>query len=531
MAETLKPATSSRRRISQIVEVNLGVTPATGTWRSLPFMEGAALNQTQTFNRSGEIKSNRQGGRQVGGNIQVGGTLPVPLKYDDAILELLESALSGAFTIPAASGAGGNTSGFAFNHVGVQASGTITLGSNPANGDTVVVNGVTFTFRTIPVNATDVEIGLNAAASAANLRADLAASTNDLVTVATYSVSTNAVTVNFKDVGTEGNSFTLAKTGSAVTVSGATLSGGTAGSDQITRSSGSFLLDGWQAGNAIVVTNATTAGNNIALSDGVTVAAVTATALTLSANARITTDETFGSATVLTTNARFIRSSTARKTFTHEVSYTDMDPVVHEYFRGNEVNTLAINIPTSGEVTGEFAMIGLVGKITEVEYDRSNNMGTGSKTAGTGTRVEPANTVAFAGSVEGTALERGGSSAPDVESLTININNNRAAKFAVGQSAAPFVEEGDFDVEMTFALYFTDMDVKRQYLDGTRTSLKVVMRDQQDGHRMVLVFPNIVFTAGDTGLSGQTVVLNMTAFAEEDPSYGSKALLWIQPAV
>lgn len=531
MAETLKPATSSRRRISQIVEVNRGVTPATGTWRALPFMEGAALNQTQTFNRSGEIKANRQGGRQVGGNIQVGGTLPVPLKYDLGILELLESAFSGNFTTPTASGAGSNASGFAFDHVGTQATGTITLTNNPSDGDTAVVNGVTFTFRVTPVNTTDVEIGSSSAASASNLRADLAASTNDLVTVATYSVSTNVVTVNYSEVGTAGNSFTLAKTGSAITVSGATLSGGTAGSDQITRSSGSFLQDGWQVGNLVQVTNATTTANNIAPADGVTVAAVTDLALTLSANARITTDETFGATTVLTTNALFVKSGTARKTFTHEVAYTDMDPVVYEYFRGNEVNTLAVNIPTSGEVTGEFAMIGLVGKITEVEYDRSNNMGSGSKTAGTGSRVDSANTVAFAGSVEGTALERGGASAPDVESLTININNNRAAKFAVGQSAAPFVEEGDFDVEMTFALYFTDMDVKKQYLDGTRTSLKVVMRDQQDGHRMVLVFPNIVFTAGDTGLSGQTVVLNMTAFAEEDPAYDAKALLWIQPAV
>jgi len=202
--------------------------------------------------------------------------------------------------------------------------------------------------------------------------------------------------------------------------------------------------------------------------------------------------------------------------------------VTFEYFRGMEVNTGTITIPTSGEVTFEMGMIGLIGLISETQFDRSNNL-SGTTTVGTTTRLAAASTVGFAGSVAGALLDRGGSTAPEVESLTININNNRAARFAVGQQTAAFVEEGDFDVEMTFGLYFRDKAVQEQYLAGTRTDLTVVVVDQLDGHQIRLAFPTVVFTAGDKAVSGQAIVQNMTAFVEEDPTVGSKMQVWFQP--
>lgn len=115
---------------------------------------------------------------------------------------------------------------------GAKASGSITIGTgNAANNDTVTVNGVIFTFKTTPTALRDVRIGASEAATALNLLYALQTSTSAAVVVAYYSLDTvdaKKVNINYALSGTAGNSFTLAKTSTNVTVSGATLAGGTA---------------------------------------------------------------------------------------------------------------------------------------------------------------------------------------------------------------------------------------------------------------------------------------------------------------
>lgn len=121
---------------------------------------------------------------------------------------------------------------------GAVATGTLTVATNPTANDTVVVNGVTFTFKSAPASGYEVAIGANAAESAANLAAALTASKDAKIAVATYSVAGAIVTVKYGSAliygtdgmkGVEGNSFTIATgtAGAKVTVSGATLTGGT----------------------------------------------------------------------------------------------------------------------------------------------------------------------------------------------------------------------------------------------------------------------------------------------------------------
>ena len=112
---------------------------------------------------------------------------------------------------------------------GAAATGTITVTTNPTAGQTVVVNGVTFTFRsgTAPL-ANDVLLGASAGATATNLAAKLEASTDPAVAVATYEAAASVVTVTYGVKSVEGNTFTLAAGTSGVTVSNATLTGGSA---------------------------------------------------------------------------------------------------------------------------------------------------------------------------------------------------------------------------------------------------------------------------------------------------------------
>ena len=122
---------------------------------------------------------------------------------------------------------------------GTVATGTLTVATQPAAGDTVIVNGATVTFRTaLTGEGAEALIGANAAATASNLAAALNASTDPKIAQASYAAASGTVTVTYGSQltygdagkkGVEGNAFTLASgtTGAKVTVSGATLAGGT----------------------------------------------------------------------------------------------------------------------------------------------------------------------------------------------------------------------------------------------------------------------------------------------------------------
>jgi hypothetical protein len=98
----------------------------------------------------------------------------------DALFPILiaDQAQKGSFTsAPYDDGAEGNgttAGGVAMLQVltptGVQATGTLTLSGQPADGDTATINGIVYTFKTaLTPTAGQVLIGANTAATAANL--------------------------------------------------------------------------------------------------------------------------------------------------------------------------------------------------------------------------------------------------------------------------------------------------------------------------------------------------------------------------
>ena len=112
---------------------------------------------------------------------------------------------------------------------GVRANGTITLSGNPSNGDDVVINGTTVTFVTGTPAALQVLIGATKEDTAANLQLFLEASADVNLAACTYNTISNVTTITARVYGTAGNSYTLSKTGAAISVSGAgDLSGGVA---------------------------------------------------------------------------------------------------------------------------------------------------------------------------------------------------------------------------------------------------------------------------------------------------------------
>lgn len=108
------------------------------------------------------------------------------------------------------------------------ATGTVTFATTPpVNNDSVTVDGVTFTFKTSPVGALDLAIPASLAAAATALRDAINNSVDPLLTQVTASAAAGVTTITADDAGVAGNSVALAKSGVNITVSGATLTGGT----------------------------------------------------------------------------------------------------------------------------------------------------------------------------------------------------------------------------------------------------------------------------------------------------------------
>lgn len=123
-------------------------------------------------------------------------------------------------------GVAGNSYGLAKSGANIAVSGSGTLAGGVA-ADTLTVNGTAITFVPSSPSGNQVVVGPTATATAANLQAFLAASVDTNIVQATYSTSGTLTTVTAADAGTAGNSFTLAKSSSHISISGANLSGGT----------------------------------------------------------------------------------------------------------------------------------------------------------------------------------------------------------------------------------------------------------------------------------------------------------------
>jgi hypothetical protein len=109
--------------------------------------------------------------------------------------------------------------------------GSITIAAgNAANNDTVTINGTAVTFKSSNPAGNQVLIGGTEAQTAANLQTFLAGSADTNLALSAYLLVGTVVYAVAKITGTAGNAYTLAKSGTNITVSGATFTGGSGAS-------------------------------------------------------------------------------------------------------------------------------------------------------------------------------------------------------------------------------------------------------------------------------------------------------------
>lgn len=452
------PASVSRVQIAIIAEITRGVTPASPAFRELPIHEGSFFQANRQFERSGIRRPNRQGGKQVGGAKDATGGLTLSLVNEDSVKDLLESAISGVLTQVTLTGFNGTfTSG---TKIFTRAAGSF-LTDPAANklevGDKVAINGSTS-------NETTLNGGIDAVVT-----------TIVLTSGAAFNAGPGAIKIE---------------------------------NEWITYTSKtSNTLNGCKRG--AFGTAPAAHANSVEVIPVREITAITATDLTF-ANDTVVTEGSFA-ATILSNRYRAL-AGTTRRFFSAAQRFTDL--AFGEFFTGQEINTLTLNIPTGGEVTIEANFVGV---------------GFGTVEPGGATYVVTKGRTPMAGSIPGTALLQDGASLPGVREVSIQIDNSRAALFQVGSDSAFGVSEGDFDATLAMGIYLGDNVQAQKFQAGTRFSLMSKAKDQDDGHEAWFEFPRCVFQEAPKATDTNVVIQQATAYAEEDPTLLTKMVVHWRP--
>lgn len=180
---------------------------------------GIASFESETWGNKGEPRFGDGIARTVTRTISAGANLDLPI-YS------VVSIIAGVLALAVSGTAAGS------------ASGTVTFSTAvPSANDTVTINGRVYTFKAaVTTTADEVLIGATLAETATNLAAAInatAASAGVLFGSETTenedvraTAATTITTIIARDAGDEGNAITLAKSGTNIAVSAATLSGG-----------------------------------------------------------------------------------------------------------------------------------------------------------------------------------------------------------------------------------------------------------------------------------------------------------------
>lgn len=186
------------------------------------------------------------------------------------------------------------------------------------------------------------------------------------------------------------------------------------------------------------------------------------------------------SATGITiTQGAEIVNGTALQTFNLERKYEDLTSEL-SLFLGMAINSLSLNIPVEGEITGGLEFLG---------------SSESSETASGGTGYDAATTTEHMTALDVQNLLEN-QAAMSIRSFTLNLNNNLRQRAIVGSSGVLSIGSGRCIVSGTLEAYYASKAIYDKYLNGTATALALLLQDPA-GNGYIIDLPAVKYTAGE----------------------------------
>ena len=177
-------------------------------------------------------------------------------------------------------------------------------------------------------------------------------------------------------------------------------------------------------------------------------------------------------------------NSTTKKHFTFERKFETGATDAYEQFMACEVDTLSLNMAASEIVTGSLSFMGINSTQSTTSVD-----GDGYTAANTNRVYNAVNMVT-------SVLEGGVEYKSNIQSLTIDIANNKRESRAIGSEAPSCIGDGQFVVTGQMTVYFKDNTVYDKFLNQTLTSVKLSLQDDAGtvGNQIIIDMPSVLYT-------------------------------------
>lgn len=238
------------------------------------------------------------------------------------------------------------------------------------------------------------------------------------------------------------------------------------------------------------------------------VTAVSANALTVQET--LTTE---AAGPTVTISGSVISNGTTLNSFTFEKQQTDLTNVFQSAV-GCVINQWKLTVNVGNPITADFDILG-----------KSLNSTTSS--VGTGAAVAaPTNDIMETVDNVADVREGGTATTIDISEITIDMNNNAAARQAIGQLGAVGIRLDQAALSGTLHAYFEDATLLEKYLNFTSSSLSFRLEDAS-GNAYVIYIPKIKYTDGnnDTPNSNSDVMVTLNWQAEYDPTTGKTIMI------
>jgi len=175
------------------------------------------------------------------------------------------------------------------------------------------------------------------------------------------------------------------------------------------------------------------------------------------------------------------------QTFNLERKYEDLTSEL-SLFLGMAINSLSLNVPVEGEITGGLEFLG------HSESSEAASGGTGYDAA---TTTEHMTALDVQNLLEDQA-------AMSIRSFTLDLNNNLRQRAIVGSSGVLSIGSGRCIVSGTLEAYYASKTIYDKYLNGTATALALLLQDPA-GNGYIIDLPAVKYTAGQRVAGGPDV--------------------------
>jgi tail tube protein len=450
---------ANRTKLAYVREATFAVTPASPRFRELR-ITGTGLGARPLTTVSSELRADRQVTDVIRTGVEAGGDIPTEVSYGNTD-DLIESVLAGAWALnPVRDNDGTADTQITDVAVGTGVYTMLASAGTPVNSGTFAVGHL--------VKAS----GFTNAANNQTARATAGGATSVTLGATTVAEPAPPATARLKAIGFEGASGDLVAVADGITSTALNFT-------TLGLTVGMWLKIG---GNAVGQQYATAALNGL-----VRVSVIAATKLTFDRLPTGWTTDAGAGKTIRVFTSDIVKNGVVKHSYSVEQQYQDLDVPEFDYFTGQRVGSMTLDVGLQGILTASFGMVG-ADAVT----------GQTSRKAGATDVLAPTNDVMNTSSNIGTLSENGAAIiGPNyVTAVSVSVDNGLRRRNAVGRLTAADVAYSRANITGRLTTYFGSSALRNKVLNGTASGFDFPIVDPDGTRAYVFDFPRIKYTEG-----------------------------------